>query len=100
MTAALPDWLAEAQGGARISARVTPRAGKNEFGGERAGCLQVRVTAAPEDGKANAAACKLIAKRLRIGTTAVQVVAGATSRNKTFEVQGVSAEEVRDALAS
>ena len=48
----------------------------------RGGVLQVRVTAAPADGKANDAVRRLIAKRLRVGVTRVEIVRGASSRDK------------------
>lgn len=97
---ALPSWLSESEGGVKLSVRVTPRASVNSIDGEREGRLLVRVTAAAEDGKANAAVCKLIAKKLRIGKTKLSVAIGVTAREKVLEVSGVSAEEVVDALAS
>lgn len=96
----MPDWLSEVEPGVRVAVRVTPRAGANKIEGEREGRLLVRVTAAPEDGKANAAVCKLIAKRLRVGKTTVSVVSGETSREKTLEITGVTVTEAEDALAS
>ena len=47
-----------------IEVRVIPRARRDEVGGERAGRLLVRTTAAPTDGKANAAVCRLVAAHL------------------------------------
>jgi uncharacterized protein (TIGR00251 family) len=96
----MPGWLAEVEGGVRISVRVTPRAGRNALDGERDGRLLVRVTAAPEDGKANAAVCKLLAKRLGIGKSRVSVVFGETARAKVIEAEGVSLEGAADALAA
>lgn len=97
---ALPDWLSEVPGGARLALRVSPKASANKVAGEQNGRLRVRVTAAPEDGKANAAVTKLLAKRLGVGRTSVAVTSGATTRDKTVEVAGVSAEEVARELAS
>jgi uncharacterized protein YggU (UPF0235/DUF167 family) len=45
-----------------IPIRVQPRAGRDELAGVRDGRLLVRVTAPPLEGRANAAACALIAK--------------------------------------
>ena len=75
---------------ATLRVRVTPRAGKNEIAGERAGVLLVRVTAAPEEGRANVAVCRLIAKALRIGPTRVSVAGGARSRDKLLRIEGVA----------
>jgi uncharacterized protein YggU (UPF0235/DUF167 family) len=98
--ASLPEWLSDAPGGSQVLVRLTPRAGTNSIVEPRAGRLQLRVTAAPEDGKANAAACKLVAKALRIGKTSVEVTSGPASRDKTLTVEGLSAAEVADVLAS
>jgi uncharacterized protein (TIGR00251 family) len=49
--------------------------------------LKVRVAAPPEDGKANEALVRLLAKVLGVGRTKVRIVAGASSRMKTIEVE-------------
>ena len=49
----------------------------------------VRVTAAPEDGKANKAACKLLAERAGIAPSSVEVVRGATRREKVVRLAGL-----------
>ncbi|MBJ7354881.1 MAG: DUF167 domain-containing protein [Thermoleophilaceae bacterium] len=95
----LPEWLRDVSGNAQLLVRLTPRAGTNSIAEPRGGRLQLRVTAAPEDGKANAAACKLVAKALRVGKTSVSVTSGATARDKTLTVDGLSAREVADVLA-
>ena len=77
---------------AELRVRVTPRAGRDEIAGERGGVLLVRVTAPPEDGKANMAVCRLIAKALRIGPTRVRVARGAGSRDKLLRIEGVDAD--------
>lgn len=54
--------------------------------------LKVRVRAVAEKNKANRALEKLIAKKLKIGKTAVRVVSGETSRTKIIRVEGDAAE--------
>ncbi len=83
---------------ARLAVHVTPRSGRDEIVGWRGGELQVRVTTAPEDGKANAAVCKVVAGAVGVPKTAVSVMRGATARHKVLEVVGVTDEELRDAL--
>ena len=77
--------------GRRIEVRVQPRAPRDEIVGERGGRLVVRVTAPPVDDRANAAVCKLIAKRAGVPRSAVSVVAGARSRDKVVEITGLDA---------
>lgn len=98
--APLPEWMSDVPGGTQLLVRLTPRAGTNSIVEPRGGRLQLRVTAAPEDGRANAAACKLVAKALRIGKTSVNVTRGSTARDKTLTIDGLSAQEVADVLAS
>jgi len=69
-----------------IEVRVIPRAHRDEVGGERAGRLIVRTTAAPIEDKANAAVCKLIATHLAVRERDVEIVSGHRSRDKTLRV--------------
>jgi uncharacterized protein len=80
---------------ARLNVYVTPRSGRDEVAGWRGGELSVRVTSAPEDGKANAAVCRVLAAALGVPRSSVKVVRGQTSRHKLVEVDGVDADTVR-----
>lgn len=50
--------------------------------------LKVFVTAVPEDGKANAAVIKLLAKRWRVAPGRFSVVSGVKARRKVVEIEG------------
>ena len=79
----------------RLIVRATPKASRNEIAGRRAdGALLVRVTAAPQDGHANAAVCALMARALGVPKSAVRVVRGETSRDKVIEVDGVDVADL------
>ena len=70
-----------------IAVRVTPRSSKPGIGSWRAGAdgreeLEVRVSAAPTDGEANAAVVKLLARELGVARSEVAIVNGETSRHK------------------
>lgn len=54
--------------------------------------LKVRVTEAPDRGRANKAVCRLIARELGVPAGAVTVVAGQTGREKTVSAAGDVAE--------
>lgn len=88
------------EAGCALSVRVTPKAGRNALEQPRDGRLIVRVTAAPEDGKANAAAVKLVAKALNLPKSGVDVVAGATARDKTLALRGITVPEAEQRLTS
>jgi len=81
-----------------LAVHVTPRSGRDEVQGWRGSELAVRVTVAPEGGKANAAACIVVAKALGVPKSSVRVVRGDTSRHKILRIEGVDASDVRDAF--
>jgi uncharacterized protein (TIGR00251 family) len=81
-----------------IRVRVTPRAKRNEIAGWRDGVLQVRVAAPPVEGRANDAVCKLLAKRLRVPRSSVQVVRGESARDKLINIEQLTEEDLKRAL--
>ena len=90
--------------GLEVRVRVTPRGGRDAIGGIEAlsdgrRVLKVRVRAVPEDGAANEAVRRLLAKALGLPASAVSLEAGATARLKTFLIAG-EAEPLAAALAA
>ena len=83
-----------------LAIRVQPRAKRTEVAGERGGAVVIRVSAPPVDGKANEAVCRLIAQRLGVPKTAVEIVRGESARNKLVRIAGLSADEARTRLLS
>ncbi len=76
-----------------LSIRLTPKSARDEIGGvdhlsDGRPVLKARVRAAPQDGEANAALLRLIAKSLRLPAAAVRLESGATARLKTLVVTG------------
>ncbi len=82
----------------RFRVRVTPGAKKAGIGGTHDGALKVAVHTAPENGKANQAVIKAIAKQLGTSKSRVVILAGQTARVKSIEVSGVSAAEAIERL--
>ncbi len=79
----------------RRDVRVTPRAKRPGVQGLRDdGVLLVRVGAPPEDGRANAELCAVVAKALGLRARQVAVVVGQTSRDKVVEIDGLSSGAV------
>jgi uncharacterized protein YggU (UPF0235/DUF167 family) len=90
----MPDvpWTAVA-GGVLVEVRLTPRGGRDAIDGvERRAdgrvVLKARVRAAPFEGAANAALCRLVAAALDIAPRQVRVTAGATARVKRIQIAG------------
>lgn len=75
-----------------LDIRVRPKAGRNgvEVDGDR---VTVRVTAAPEGGKANAAVVALLAKRLKVARGRVRIVRGHKGREKRVRIEGITPGE-------
>ena len=82
-----------------VSVHVQPRATRSEIVGLHGTALKVRLQAPPVDGAANEALVTLLAERLGVARRSVRVIAGATSRSKTVEVNGTTEDAVR-ALAA
>ena len=70
----------------KLNIRVTPKAKRNVIKHVHDAQYKIWVTAAPEQGKATAAAIKLLAKQLNVAPSLLTVVSGSTSRNKVVEV--------------
>jgi len=76
-----------AEPGAVFACRVTPRAGREDIS-LKDGVVHIRVTTVPEDGKANKAVLKLLAKALGVPVSTLSVTRGHTSRDKTIRLGG------------
>jgi uncharacterized protein YggU (UPF0235/DUF167 family) len=76
--------------GALIPVRVTPRAKVESMvldaSADGTPRLLVHLRAVPEDGKANAALCSMLARALGVPKSRVSVQRGATSREKLVAI--------------
>lgn len=81
----------------RMSVRVIPRSSKNSITWEE-GMLKVRLTAPPVDGAANEALIALLAHRLGLPKRDISIVQGATGRQKTIEIIGMTAEAIEQKI--
>ena len=81
-------------GGTLLPVRVVPRAAHMELDGVRAGALLVRLIAPPVEGAANSALITFLADRLGVPKSALTITAGATSRQKTLRIDGLTPQEV------
>jgi uncharacterized protein (TIGR00251 family) len=77
----------------RINVRVIPRSGRNTLEWEE-GTIRARLTAPPVDGAANAALISLLAERLALPKRNIEIVRGATGRQKIVEIAGLTLEEI------
>jgi uncharacterized protein (TIGR00251 family) len=79
---------------------VFPRAKRDAIEGFREEVLRVRVTAAPQDGSANTAVVKLLAKQLGLPRSSIVLIRGAKSRDKVIEISGLDLTAIRERLSA
>jgi uncharacterized protein (TIGR00251 family) len=76
-----------------LTVRLTPKSALDQIGSvaqlsDGRPVLKVRVRAVPQDGEANGALIRLLAKALHISASAVRLESGASGRLKTLHLQG------------
>jgi uncharacterized protein (TIGR00251 family) len=91
--------LTEHAEGVLVSVRAQPGARKAGVLGEQSGALRLAVTAAPQNGRANAALVELLRDLLGLKRSQVELHSGATGRNKKVLVRGVPRDELTARLA-
>lgn len=69
-----------------IRVKAVPGASRDEIAGVIGDRLKVRVTAPPEDGKANKAICAVIARAAGVKAKQVTIEQGGSSARKTVRV--------------
>jgi hypothetical protein len=70
-----------------INVKISPKSARSEVVGTLAdGALRVKVTAAPEKGKANEELCNVMAKHFGVPRSSVRILAGATSQRKRIRI--------------
>ena len=81
-----------------IDVRVVPRSSQEKVEPEPEGSLKVWVRAAPTDGQANEAVVRLLAKRLGVPPSQIEVVRGHSARQKRIRIEGIESSEARKRL--
>jgi len=77
---------------------VHPKASEDRVVGFHGEILKVKVTAPPTGGKANQRLIKVLAKRLNIAQSHIEIIQGRTSRRKVLRIQNIRPDEVIHAL--
>jgi uncharacterized protein len=100
----LPSPFSKSDKGIRVSVRLTPSAAKDRIDGIVAdtqgnGVLRIAVSAVPEQGRANKAMIKLLAKQWRLPKSSLSVTQGAKDRNKVLNIEGDTDRRYVDLLA-
>jgi len=85
--------IQEVDGGVVLTAKIVPGSNSpTRICGLLDGMLKIKVSAAPEKGKANQCLLKFLAKQLGVKKKAVSIISGKTSPVKHIQVSGISAD--------
>lgn len=82
-----------------VPIKAVPGAKRDAIAGMLGERLKIRVSAAPEGGKANKALCALVARSLGLKPSAVSVETGHTNPEKVLRVERSGFASTRDLLA-
>ena len=91
-----PPFVRRVAEGIELRLKVVPGASRSQIVGVLGDRLKIRVTAAPEQGKANRAVIRLLSDWL--GVNGIEIVVGDSSPEKTAYVpglRGLSAEQLQ-----
>ena len=80
--------------GLTLLIKAVPGARKDEVSGWLGDRLKVRVSAPPEDGRANRAICELLAREFGVKVGGVSVTHGQSRAEKTVKLEGVTEAEL------
>ena len=81
----------------RVEIKVIPKSRRSEL--KKIGkTLKAWLKSAPEDGKANEELVLMLAEKLGVPKSSIEISRGIASRNKLVDIVGVSAEEIEKIL--
>ena len=70
----------------KVNVRVIPKSSQKMVQSELDGCLKVKLTAAPEKGKANKQLVEVLAEHYKVSKSKIRILKGAASKNKIVDV--------------
>jgi len=84
--------IREIEGVIVFSVKVVPSSSKTDVSGLLDGMLKIKISAAPERGKANRCLIDFLAKQLGVKKKSIKIIAGQTNPVKSVQVLGISTE--------
>ena len=98
-TSDLSSAVVQTADGVVIRVHVQPKARREQIIGMHGGRIKLAVTEPPDKGKANEAVVRLIAAKLNLSASRVELLRGDTSRQKDLLVRNLEAAEASRLLA-
>lgn len=97
----MPDFkITECNGGVTFGIKVVPGSSRTSIAGVLDGALKVKISAAPEKGKANQSLIAFLGKQLGVNKKAITIESGITNPHKTIRITGVSADIIVSKLVN
>lgn len=91
--------IQEIDGGVIFTAKIVPgSSGPTRFCGLLDGMLKIKVSAAPERGKANKCLIKFLAEQLDVKKNTISIISGQTNPVKHVQVLGISDDTLMSKL--
>lgn len=90
----LPAFVTQHAEGAVLAVRVSPRSQPNGIGPIEADVVRIRVGAAAVDGAANVAMVRMLAEKVGVPKSTIEIIAGQSSRGKRILFRGLTATEL------
>jgi uncharacterized protein len=83
-----------------LNLKVVPGARRDRVVGAYGDAIKIQVSAAPENGKANAAVLRVLAEALGVKPHQIELVSGHTQPRKSVRIEGLDEGEVRSRLSA
>ena len=84
--------IREVDGGVVFAVKIVPGSSRTSICGLLDGMLKIKVSAAPQRGKANQCLLEFLAKQLAVKKNAVSIISGQTNPIKQVQALGISAD--------
>jgi hypothetical protein len=88
--------IKETQNSVTFKVRLIPRSSRNAVLGEQEGALKIALSAPPVEGAANQALIKFLAEVLGVRKSAIKIMAGGKSKNKTIRIENLTKEAINN----
>lgn len=86
--------IQELDGGVVFAAKIVPGSSKTAACGLLDGMLKIKISAAPEKGKANQCLIEFLARQLGVKKNSISIISGAARAVKKMQVLGISAGQL------
>jgi uncharacterized protein (TIGR00251 family) len=87
-------------GGIVLGVKVVPGSSRTELVGEYNGMLKIKLSAAPEKGKANKCLIEFMAEILKVRKSCISIISGETKAVKQIQIVDVAPERVVNSLGN